>query len=108
MPTLYVTVPPSVAHNIAYTLVEDGLAACVNRTSVESVYRWDGDVQEETEVVLLIKTSSDRVSEARERIITLHPHDVPCIEQFDEDWVLPEFDRWRQDSTRDRERDEDD
>ncbi|AFK19302.1 divalent-cation tolerance protein CutA [Haloferax mediterranei ATCC 33500] len=51
MPTVYITAPPSSADELARTLVEERLAACVNRVSCDSVYRWDGDVHDDEETI---------------------------------------------------------
>ena len=99
MPTAYVTAPPSAADDIATALVEDRLAACVNRLECRSTYRWDGEVhRKETEVVLLAKTTSERYEALRERVVQLHPYDVPCIERFDEAAVFEPYAEWVDDS----------
>jgi periplasmic divalent cation tolerance protein len=66
---------------------------------MESVYRWEGNIEQETERQVVIKTSRDRVAALWERIRELHPYDVP------EFLVLPIVDgndaylRWVADST---------
>lgn len=94
MPTAYITAPPAAAEELATALVEERLAACVNRFPVESVYRWEDEMHAEEEIVLLAKTTADRYEELQERVLELHPHDVPCIERFDEDDVLAAFGDW--------------
>jgi periplasmic divalent cation tolerance protein len=101
MPTAYVTAPPETAEEIAATLVEERLAACVNSVACQSRYRWDGEVQTDEEVILLAKTTDERYPDLRDRVVDLHPHDVPCIERFDEADVLDAFGRWRAESVRD-------
>jgi periplasmic divalent cation tolerance protein len=95
MPTAYVTAPPDTAAELARTLVSEELAACVNRIDCRSTYRWEGEVEEAAEVVLLAKTSADAYERLAERVVELHPHDVPCVERFDEGAVLPAFREWR-------------
>lgn len=95
MPTAYVTAPPEAAGDIAETLVEDRLAACVNRFPCTSVYRWDGEVHRDEEVVLLAKTTDDAYEELKARVEEIHPYDVPCVERFDEDELLASFAEWR-------------
>ena len=67
------------ALRIARALVDEELAACVNLVpGVTSVYRWRGAVEESSEWLLLIKTT--RAVSARrlkDRLLTLHPYDVP-------------------------------
>ena len=70
----------AVADRIALALVEQSLAACVNRlTPVQSIYRWQGNVERATEVPLLIKTTRERYSDVEQAIRHLHPYDVPEI-----------------------------
>jgi periplasmic divalent cation tolerance protein len=66
-----------VARKISSTLVEEGLAACVNLLpGAESVYRWEGKVEVASEVVGLVKTTGARVSELERRYLSLHPYEV--------------------------------
>lgn len=100
MPTVYITAPPDAAEDIARTLVEERLAACVNRVSCDSVYRWDGEIHDEEEALLLAKTTEERYDELQERLLEIHPYDVPCIERFDESALLDSFGEWIQTETR--------
>lgn len=77
---LVLTTLPADADATAFarTLVEQHLAACVNLLPmVESIYRWDGEVQQDPERQLTIKTSRNRVVALWDRIRELHPYDVP-------------------------------
>lgn len=66
-----------VANNIAKHLVIEGLAACVNIIpNVSSVYIWQGELQYDQEVQLLIKTDRDKFEQLNTRINKLHPYDV--------------------------------
>jgi periplasmic divalent cation tolerance protein len=69
------------ARKIARHLVERQLAACVNIVpQIESVYRWQGKVEEAREWLLLIKTTSERFPAVRDALRELHTYDVPeCI-----------------------------
>lgn len=98
MATAYITAPTDVAADIASTLVEERLAACVNTVSCTSTYRWEGAVHEDEEMILFAKTTSERASALTDRVEELHPYDVPCIEIFDETETLPEFAQWRAES----------
>jgi len=65
---------------IARTLVEERLAACANVIpGVRSIYRWEGDIQDDPEVVLIVKTRADRCEALAARIKDLHPYDVPEV-----------------------------
>ena len=62
----------------ARDLVEERLAACVNLSGpMESIYRWEGTVETESERQLVIKTSRDRVVALWDRVRELHPYDMP-------------------------------
>lgn len=69
------------AQRIARTLVERRLAACVNLVQrVESVYRWQGNIEEAEEWLLLIKTTSAAFERVRDAINELHSYELPeCI-----------------------------
>jgi periplasmic divalent cation tolerance protein len=70
----------AVASRIAGALVGEGLAACVNRVSgVRSTYRWDGVLQDDGEVLLVVKTLGERFAVLEARIRALHPYEVPEI-----------------------------
>jgi periplasmic divalent cation tolerance protein len=63
---------------LARPLVEEGLAACVNvLPMMESVYRWQGQVNQDPERQLLIKTTASRLGGLEARVRELHPYDVP-------------------------------
>jgi len=62
----------------AQALVEHRLAACVNLLPpMESVFRWEGRIDRDTERQIVIKTSRDRVPALWERVRGLHPYEVP-------------------------------
>jgi periplasmic divalent cation tolerance protein len=66
------------AVTLGRTLVEEGLAACVNvLPPMESVYRWQGSVHQDAERQLVIKTRGERLDALHARLKTLHPYDVP-------------------------------
>lgn len=98
MPTVYITAPPDEADAIAERLVDERLAACVNRLSTTSTYRWEGEIHHDDEAVLLAKTTADAYDDLVDRVQELHPYDVPCIERFDETHVLESFADWRAES----------
>jgi periplasmic divalent cation tolerance protein len=69
-----------VAHSIAGSLVQERLAACVNVLApCRSVYRWEGKMEQASEVPLLIKTTRDRYPLLEAALRRLHPYDVPEI-----------------------------
>lgn len=65
---------------LSHALVEEKLAACVNRIKpVQSVYRWQGKVEESSEELLIIKTKKDLFPRVKQRIQELHSYAVPEI-----------------------------
>jgi periplasmic divalent cation tolerance protein len=76
------TVPDQdTATRIAEALVTEQLAACVNIIpAIQSVYRWEGAIEHDEELLLLIKTSTTVWPLLEERILALHPYELPeCI-----------------------------
>ena len=74
------TAPPEVAPELARALVEERLAACVNIVpAVRSIYQWQGELCDDAEALLVAKTSAARVPALTERLVELHPYDVPEI-----------------------------
>ena len=69
------------ARKIARALVERLLAACVNIVpQVDSIYRWEGEVEEGEEWLLIVKTTRAAFERVRDTIKELHSYDVPeCI-----------------------------
>lgn len=60
------------------TLVEERLAACVNiLPAMESVFRWEGRVEQDAERQVIVKTARERVAALWDRIRELHPYEVP-------------------------------
>ena len=68
------------ASALARTLVEERLAACANLVpGVRSIYRWQGEVQDDAEVLLVVKTRAGRCDALAARVRDLHPYDVPEV-----------------------------
>lgn len=78
---VYCTVPNDFSANlIANTLVEENLAACVNIIdNVTSIYRWEGQIQTDKELLLIIKTQKVRFEALKNKILSLHEYTVPEI-----------------------------
>jgi len=69
---------PEVAEQIARALVEAQLAACVNLVpGVRSIYRWQGEVHDEGELQLVIKTTPGLQAQVLAKLEEVHPYDVP-------------------------------
>ena len=68
------------AADIARTLVSEGLAACANLVPpVRSIYRWQGEICDERETLAILKTTRERFDALRDRLVTLHPYEVPEV-----------------------------
>jgi periplasmic divalent cation tolerance protein len=68
------------AERIARALVEERVAACVNIVpGITSIYRWKGTVEQEAELLLVIKTTGERVEQLKARLLQLHPYELPEV-----------------------------
>lgn len=71
---------PEKAAEIARVLVEEQLCACVNIVpAVRSIYRWQGAVQDDSEALAVIKTTRDAYDRVAQRIVQLHPYELPEV-----------------------------
>ena len=82
---------------IARTLVEEHRAACVNITGVTSFYRWDGELCQDQEHLLIIKTTRDRADAVMSRIRELHSYEVPEMILVPVTGGYPPYLRWIRD-----------
>jgi periplasmic divalent cation tolerance protein len=83
------------ARRISNQLVAEKLAACANiLPSVESIYRWKGNVENGNETLVLFKLREDRQSAFQEKLRSLHPYEVPEIIFVPVSSGLPEYLRW--------------
>lgn len=87
------------AERIASVLVDGRLAACVNiLPGIRSVYRWEREVQNDEELLLFIKTRTDRYPQVEQAIRNAHPYDVPEILSLAVDTGLADYLDWLDDS----------
>ena len=89
------------AEKIGKELVASRLAACVNILgNMNSIYMWQGKVQNDSEIVLIAKTTEDQVPQLVEKVKSLHSYECPCIvsipvsggNQAFLDWIAEEVD----------------
>ena len=73
------TASPEDGEKIAKSLVEEHLAACVNISNVRSCYLWNGQLNLDHEVLLIIKTEQTRIEVMISRIRELHSYELPEI-----------------------------
>ena len=78
---VFVTTPTAErAAELARALVQERLAACGNVVpGLRSIYRWEGKVHDEGEALLVLKTTRARFEALRERVLALHPYEVPEV-----------------------------
>lgn len=78
--TVFVTSPQDKAAGIASNLVSAKLAACVNIVpTIRSIYTWQGEICDDAESLLVIKTRAALFERLRNRVLELHPYDVPEV-----------------------------
>jgi periplasmic divalent cation tolerance protein len=83
------------AKRLAEYLVSNGLAACVNiQAACQSVYRWQGKVEQANEIPVLIKTTAERYPALEAAIRDLHPYEVPEIIALPISAGLPAYLQW--------------
>jgi len=88
------------ARKLARIMLEERLAACVQLLpQVESLYRWQGQIEQAEETLLLMKTTKARWPALRDRLAELHPYEVPEIVALDIADGLPAYLKWVADET---------
>ncbi|XP_056607530.1 protein CutA homolog isoform X2 [Triplophysa dalaica] len=96
----FVTCPnDTVAKELARGIVERKLAACVNIIpKIISVYEWHGKIEEDSEVLLMIKTRSSKVSVLAEYVRSNHPYEVAEVISLPIDQGNPPYLKWISDT----------
>ena len=94
--SVYATFPSAEeAQRIGRVLVEERLAACVNVLGpCQSIYRWQGKVEEAEEVAAIFKLAAGRSELAVKRITELHSYEVPAVVVWPIEQVSEDFRRW--------------
>jgi len=83
------------AATIGRTLVEERLAACANIVpQIRSIYRWKGQIYDEQEFLIIIKTRAEQFEALQERVKKLHSYEVPEIISFPVKRGLREYLEW--------------
>jgi periplasmic divalent cation tolerance protein len=88
------------AREIGRVLVGERLAACVNIHPIKSIYRWEGEIEEADEVVLLAKTRAHLIDMVVSRVREMHSYEVPCIISLPIEKGYPDFLKWIDRSTK--------
>lgn len=87
------------AHSIADTLVDRRLAACVQQLPIRSTYRWQGSVERDDEILLLVKTVASRIDDVCKTVGELHSYDVPALTVVDIAGGSDDYLTWLRDET---------
>jgi periplasmic divalent cation tolerance protein len=89
------------AAELARTLVEEELAACGNvLPGLRSIYRWEGQVHDEPEALLVLKSRAPLFQALRERVVALHPYQCPEVLRLDITEGHPPYLQWITDNVR--------
>jgi periplasmic divalent cation tolerance protein len=97
---LYMTVGDAEeARSIVLKLVEEGLVACGNIFPIQSIYRWQGALEEEQEVAVIMKTRRELVDRAITTARKAHSNEVPCIVAYAMETGSEDYLRWIDAST---------
>jgi len=86
------------ARKVAAHLLEKRLVACANFFPIESEYWWHGSIESASEVVSIVKTTTQNWDKVRAEVEKIHPYDVPCVVRFDIDAGEP-FKAWVESET---------
>ncbi|KXS14608.1 hypothetical protein M427DRAFT_57512 [Gonapodya prolifera JEL478] len=103
---LYVTVPDiKVAKSLSTSLLDRHLIACSNIIpSVTSIYRWEGKVTEDSELLMILKSQSHLVDEIANHVRENHPYEVPEVISTRIENGNPAYIKWILDNTAQSER----
>jgi periplasmic divalent cation tolerance protein len=87
------------AVRIGRALVEQRLAACAQIEPIESIYRWKGELHQEPEFRLVLKTSDTRYSDIERAIAEMHPYELPAIHALPIAHIHAPYAEWLQANT---------
>jgi periplasmic divalent cation tolerance protein len=88
------------AERVGQALIESKLAACVNiLDGMQSMFWWQGKVEQEGEIVVIAKTRDDLVPQLTEKVKSVHSYDCPCVVAVPVIDGNPDFLQWIRDET---------
>ena len=91
---LYITNENEIeAKKIAKHLLEKRLVACANIFPINSMYWWNGKIEDAKEIVLIVKTAKENYSKVKAEVKKIHPYKIPCIIKIDVE-ANEEFEGW--------------
>ena len=80
--------------SIANKLVKKRLVACVNITTISSIYTWKGKIENQNEYLALFKTTKKNQSALKKELKKLHPYDVPEIAEINVESINQSYMKW--------------
>ena len=89
------------AHQLANQAIEQHLAACVHIEPITSVYRWQGQIQNDTEWRLSFKTTSEQIQQLVQQLKAVHPYELPAFYTLAASPQTLEWDHWVKDQCND-------
>ncbi|NXA34834.1 CUTA protein, partial [Eudromia elegans] len=88
-----------IAKDIARAIMDKKLAACVNiLPKTSTLYFWKGEIEESTEILLLVKTRTSKISELSSYVRSIHPFEIPEIISLPIDQGNPFYFKWLEES----------
>ena len=88
------------ARKIIDVLLAEKMIACANIFPIQSVYRWKWEIADTTEVVTLLKTSNKLTQVVEQKILEMHPYEIPCVMVLSDEIVANlSYASWIQDET---------
>ena len=84
---------------IAKNLVKNKIVACVNISKIDSVYSWNGKIQNSSEYIAIFKTITKNKTKLKKKITETHPYDVPEIAEIDVTSINKSYLNWLIEST---------
>src|SRR5690606_30254129 len=84
-----------VAKNLSFTSLQNKLIACASiLPGLTSIYEWEGEVHESSEVQLILKTTEGKLKDLESHIVENHPYDCPEFIAIKADQVEPSYSKW--------------
>lgn len=100
MIVIYTTVADEIqARDVVEKLLKEKLIACANFWPINSSYVWNGEVKNEKEFGIYLKTALSQQESVYHRLLELHPYDMPAIISLDVEYAHPVFAHWVEEQT---------
>jgi periplasmic divalent cation tolerance protein len=95
MRIVYITAPSAgEAKKISHALLHKKLVACTNIFPIESMYWWDGEIEEQVEFVILAKAPDEKFEEIESAVKKIHSYGTPAIYSWKVDKVNESYAAW--------------